>query len=114
MAKAKDKLRVGEQLLASGDYEDAVSRAYYAAFHCAQALLLWEGLSANTHQGVVSLFGLHFAKTGKLRKNLAAIFRISRKIANRVITMSIPVWTKLMPNKRFEKLRNLSPKPAGT
>jgi uncharacterized protein (UPF0332 family) len=26
---------------------------------------LTEGLSANTHQGVLNLFGLHFVKTGK-------------------------------------------------
>ena len=63
--KATKKLEVSERLLKSGDYEDAVSRAYYAAFHAAQALLLTEGEHAETHKGVVTLFGLLFVKTGK-------------------------------------------------
>jgi uncharacterized protein len=60
LTKADDKLRVAKNLLLSKDYEDSVSRSYYAAFHAAQALLLSEGLSAETHRGVVTLFGLHF------------------------------------------------------
>ncbi|MBA7714043.1 hypothetical protein ES703_123057 [subsurface metagenome] len=64
--KSKGKLAVATFLLKSKAYEDAVSRAYYAAFHAAQALLLTEGLSADTHHGVVTLFGLHFVKTGKI------------------------------------------------
>ncbi len=37
------KLEVAERLFNSGDYEDAVSRAYYAVYHMTQALLLTEG-----------------------------------------------------------------------
>ena len=64
--KAREKLGSAETLLRERRYEDAVSRAYYAAFHAAQAVLLTEGLSAATHQGAVNLFGLHLVKTGKL------------------------------------------------
>lgn len=70
MEKAKKKLEVAGKLLKSGDYEDAVSRAYYAVFHAAQALLLTEGERAESHKGVVTLFGLLFVKTGKVSKNL--------------------------------------------
>jgi uncharacterized protein (UPF0332 family) len=66
LTKADDKLRVAKNLLLSKDYEDSVSRSYYAAFHAAQALLLSEGLSAETHRGVVTLFGLHFIKPAKM------------------------------------------------
>ena len=68
--KSREKLRVAEHLLASSAYDDAVSRAYYSAFHAAQAVLLTEGLTATTHQGLVNLFGLHLVKTGKLPKEL--------------------------------------------
>lgn len=68
MDKAKKKLEVAKKLLREKEYEDAVSRAYYAVFHAAQAVLLTEGLSAGTHQGVVTLFGLHFIKTGRIDK----------------------------------------------
>lgn len=70
MQKAENKLGVAEKLFNSGDYEDSVSRSYYAAFHTAQALLLTEGAKAETHKGVVTLFGLLFVKTGKFSKNL--------------------------------------------
>lgn len=68
LEKAGEKLKMAETLLKSGGYDDAVSRAYYAAFHAAQALLLTEGLTTGTHQGVVNLFGLYFVKTGKIHK----------------------------------------------
>lgn len=68
--KAEKKLGVAEKLLKSDDYEDAVSRAYYAVFHAAQALLLTEGQRAESHKGVVTLFGLLFVKTGKFSRNL--------------------------------------------
>ena len=66
--KAGEKLKVAPTLFKNGSYEDAVSRAYYSAFHAAQALLLTEGLNASTHQGLVNLFGLHLVKTGKFDK----------------------------------------------
>lgn len=58
IGKADKKLQVAVRLFESGDYEDAVSRAYYAVYHAAQALLLSEGEKAETHKGVVTLFGL--------------------------------------------------------
>jgi uncharacterized protein (UPF0332 family) len=67
IAKAHEKLAVAQTLLAETEfYDDVASRAYYAAFHAAQALLKSEGLEAHTHQGVASLFGLHFAKAGRI------------------------------------------------
>ena len=53
-------------LLKNGKFEDAASRAYYSAFHAAQAVLLTEGLTATTHRGLLNLFGLHFTKTNKI------------------------------------------------
>lgn len=68
LEKAKEKLRASKNLLKNGDFDDAVSRAYYCAFHAAKAVLLTEGLTVQTHQGVVNLFGLHFAKTGRINR----------------------------------------------
>ena len=42
-------------------YDIAVSRAYYAMFYCAEALLDADGLAFSSHAAVVSGFGLHFA-----------------------------------------------------
>jgi uncharacterized protein (UPF0332 family) len=68
LAKAREKARVARDLCAKGEWDDAISRAYYAAYHAAQAALLTEGQRADTHKGVVTLFGLLLVKTGKLDK----------------------------------------------
>jgi len=66
LAKADEKLRAASSLLRQRYYPDAVSRAYYAVFHAAQAALLREGEQATTHRGLVTLFGLLLVKTGKI------------------------------------------------
>ncbi|HEX9670826.1 MAG TPA: HEPN domain-containing protein [Thermoanaerobaculia bacterium] len=42
-ARARQKLEVARHVLAGGYAADAVSPAYYAAFHAAEAALLVEG-----------------------------------------------------------------------
>ena len=68
LAKARDKARVARELFSKSHWDDAVSRAYYAAFHAAQAALLAEGQRVESHTGVVTLFGLLLVKTGKFDK----------------------------------------------
>ena len=69
--KAKENIEVAERLLASNDFEVSISRAYYASFYAAHALLLSEGLNARSHGGVIALIGLHFVKAGKMDKKYA-------------------------------------------
>jgi len=52
--KAHKKLAASRLLLREGCCEDAPSRAYYAAFHCIQALLRTEGEYARTHKGALT------------------------------------------------------------
>lgn len=72
MASAHDALRAAEALLALALLRDAMSRAYYAVFHAARALLLLEGLEAKTHAGVLRFVATDLVRTGKLdaRANL--------------------------------------------
>jgi uncharacterized protein (UPF0332 family) len=71
LAKSREKLAVAEKLLAeSAFYDDVTSRAYFAAYRAAQALLKAEGLEADSHRGVATLFGLQFAKTEKVPPKL--------------------------------------------
>jgi len=57
LEKAVDRLRVAEKLFRDGDYEDAVSRAYYAMYHAARAALSTLNVFPKTHEGVVTEFG---------------------------------------------------------
>jgi len=56
--------------LATGDYEDSVSRASYAVFHATQALLLPEGQRPDTHKGLITLLSLLFVKTDRFKREL--------------------------------------------
>jgi uncharacterized protein (UPF0332 family) len=61
--RAKKYLKSSRMLLLEGDYESSVSRAYYAMFYSAEAVLLTKNLSFSSHRGVISAFGEHFVKT---------------------------------------------------
>jgi hypothetical protein len=74
-ARARQKLAVARHVLAGGYPADAVSPAYYAAYHAAEAALLVEGDEPRTHEGLKSLFGLRFVKTGRLPEELASVLR---------------------------------------
>lgn len=55
------------RLLVENSYPDfAISRAYYAMFYVAEALLLMLGLSFSKHAGVISAFGQQLTKTGRV------------------------------------------------
>lgn len=75
LAKATRKLAAAKNSLGSEDYEEAVSRAYYAVFHATRALLFSEGIETKTHAGLKSLFGLHFIETGKIDPQYAKYLR---------------------------------------
>lgn len=62
--KAKDSLGAAQTLIRDGYYDFAASRAYYAMFYIAEALLMQSGQSYNKHSAVISAFGREYAKTG--------------------------------------------------
>ncbi|MFN8441729.1 MAG: HEPN domain-containing protein [Caldilineaceae bacterium] len=62
--RAKRDLQATQINIEQGFYEVAISRAYYAMFYAANALLVSKGLTRNKHSGVVSAFGEYFVKTG--------------------------------------------------
>ena len=59
--RGDESLRAAEELLRLGLHNDAISRAYYAAYHWARAVLFTRGLESKTHRGVNQLLGLHKA-----------------------------------------------------
>jgi uncharacterized protein (UPF0332 family) len=64
--KAKDSLGAAKALLMDGYNDFAASRAYYAMFYIAEAMLLQVGLSYSKHSAVISAFGREYTKTGKI------------------------------------------------
>jgi uncharacterized protein (UPF0332 family) len=64
--KSQRSIDAVQSLIQEGFYDFAVSRAYYAMFYVAEALLDKEGLSFSSHAAVISAFGQHLARAGKI------------------------------------------------
>jgi uncharacterized protein (UPF0332 family) len=75
LARGAEALEEATILLDAAKYAGAVSRAYYATFHYAQALLLTLGEEPRTH-GLERLLHRDFVRPGKLDANVA--LRLSR------------------------------------
>lgn len=68
--KARRSLAAARRLLNEGDSDIAASRAYYAMFYAATALLDSRGLSFKRHSALIAAFGKEFTATGVLPKEL--------------------------------------------
>jgi uncharacterized protein (UPF0332 family) len=64
--KSKENIDAAELLSNEGFYAIANTRAYYAMFYAAQALLETLNLSFSKHSAVITAFGKEFIKNGKL------------------------------------------------
>ena len=53
---SQERLEAAEILLKNGKIVDSISRAYYAMFHAARALLYLYGIEPRTHEGVIREF----------------------------------------------------------
>ncbi len=72
MEKAYTFLAQADEMYRQKYWDIASNRYYYACFHAVQALLIHNGLSIRTHDGLITAFGLHFVKTGKVESRLGA------------------------------------------
>ena len=75
LERAEKALKSAKLLQENRELEDAASRAYYAMFHAARAILFSKGISAKTHRGTISLFGEKIVKQGILTEEYADMLR---------------------------------------
>jgi uncharacterized protein len=66
LANAEEELRAADALLASGFPRVAITRAYFAVFHLARAVLFAHDLAPKSHKGVLHLINRDFVRTGKI------------------------------------------------
>lgn len=55
-------------------WETIANRLYYAAYNAVSALLISYGYSAQSHSGVIHLFGLHFVKAGVFPREIGKLY----------------------------------------
>ncbi len=75
MANAEQMLVDAALLLGGGSLRSTVNRCYYAIFYAASALAIQDGRTFHKHSGVISYFHEAYVKTGRLPKELGAIFQ---------------------------------------
>lgn len=75
LKRADQALKAANSLLEQRLLVDAVSRAYYAMFHAATAILYHYGLRVKSHSSAISLFGEHIVKTGLVDKEIGKSLR---------------------------------------
>ena len=105
--KAKDKLKTAKIDFDNGQYDDSVSRAYYAIFHALSAVLFYKGFQFTSHSQVIGMFNKQFVKTNIFPKNYTKIVhRIfeERQIGDYDIESSMDKKTALMDINDAEQI----------
>lgn len=64
--KAHCFLAQADEMYSMKHWDLAANRYYYACYHAVQGLFISDEVSSHTHSGMISLFGLHYVKTGKV------------------------------------------------
>lgn len=72
--KAWDTLKEAKGNVQFRFWNTVANRLYYACYYMVSALLIQEGLIAQTHSGVIRLLGLHFVSTGILSKQEGRVY----------------------------------------
>jgi len=68
LERSEASLNATRTLIAEDHFDFAASRAYYAVFYAATALLLAQGLEFSRHSGVITAIHRDFVKPGKLNQ----------------------------------------------
>jgi uncharacterized protein (UPF0332 family) len=71
--RGNETLEAAQILLDAGKLADAISRAYYGAFHYARALLLMLGEEARTHSGLDRILQRDLVREGLLDPEVARL-----------------------------------------
>ncbi|MEN9798514.1 MAG: hypothetical protein RL653_2210 [Pseudomonadota bacterium] len=73
LRKADQKLEAARRSLDARDWDDAPSRAYYAAFHAVTAVLRQRGAVFTSQEQTLGAFNRDFVATGQFPKDTARV-----------------------------------------
>ncbi len=72
--KANETYRQAEGIAQLGYWNAVANRLYYACYYITSALLIHNRHTAQTHSGVIRLFGLHFVAKNIVSKELSRFY----------------------------------------
>lgn len=107
--RAEKSVAASRKLAEEGFFDFSASRAYYAAFYAATALILSEGLEFGKHSGVIAAIHRHFIKKGRLDKafgkDLNWLFEL-RSVGDYGVTDHVPREDALKAIEAAERFLN--------
>ena len=72
--RSKETMLEARLMIDEGYLNGAINRLYYACYYIVNALLIKNGISAQTHGGVKQMLGLHFVVTNKISPKISNIY----------------------------------------
>lgn len=72
--RSKETMAEARLMIDEGYLNGGINRLYYACYYIVIALLIKNGISAQSHAGTKQMLGLHFVVTGKLSPKISSIF----------------------------------------
>lgn len=72
--RAKEAYEEALILYENQKWNAVINRLYYACFYSVIGQLIKNEIETTTHEGVRTMLGLHFVKTGKISKNSGKLF----------------------------------------
>jgi len=78
LTRSHEEIETARLLLANGKYKVALTRAYYAIFYAASAMLFSEGIKRSKHSGVQSAFRQFFIKPSVIEVEYSDIYGAAR------------------------------------
>lgn len=73
LARAMEAVREAEFLLSARFFAASITRAYYAMFYAARALLASKGIAAKSHGGTLQRFAETFVKPGLVPAEMSSM-----------------------------------------
>jgi uncharacterized protein (UPF0332 family) len=75
MEKAKNTFSEITLLTDNALWQTAANRLYYACYYAVSALLVQNGIEAQTHHGIINQMGLFFVRTGLLSQEQGKLYK---------------------------------------
>jgi uncharacterized protein (UPF0332 family) len=75
LERAHESLDEARLLADAGRWNACANRLYYSCFYAVSALLVRDGFSSSRHTGVRRLLNRHYARAGKVHRELARVYK---------------------------------------
>ena len=100
--RATRALSAANRWAIGGEYEDAISMAYYSMMHAAKAALATKGIAAKSHSAVQRLFSEHLIRSREIERERASDLGTARQSRT---TADYDAWTEATEEEAHDECK---------